>query len=99
MSVFIQTASIKLAAKGNLDTRTQGLSVSKTKDTRVIDFGLDKGITINAVFGTEFKGNSRVFNLIPNGATTGFKIRLNLVEVGSGKVTKEVVARIRKLNF
>jgi hypothetical protein len=93
MGIFIETSSIDRSTKVNLDTRTEGLSVSKTEDTRVGDLGLNKGSRIQLELGTNFKSNGIRALGIPSSLTGSFEIAVDTVVV-RGSILAQVVCGV-----
>ena len=83
---LIQLLGVKSQTKRGLNTRAEGLSVTKGNDTRVVDLGLDKGRRIEVSLGTNLQRNTAVGRLgVVDGLGTRLDVTADAVVVGRGE--------------
>jgi len=79
--VLVQAGGVDAAGESDLNSRAQGLGVTKMEHTSVVDFGLGKGVLIKFVLGANFKSNRIVAFRVPSGLASSFNFRAHTVVV------------------
>jgi len=83
---LIQFLCVKSQTERSLNTRTEGLSVTKGNDARVVDLGLDERRRVKVGLGTNFKANTAVSGLgVVDGLGAGLNVTADAMVVGRGE--------------
>lgn len=78
--------SVKSKTKGGLDTGTEGLRVSESQNTSVVDLGFDEGGRVKIGLGADFQRNARSGGLcVIDRLSSGFDIGADSVVVAGSK--------------
>jgi len=83
---IIESLCVKGKSKGGLDTRTERLSVTKSEDTRIVDFSLDESSRVEVGLGANLERNIRGGGIdIIYGLRASLNVGAHTVVVARGK--------------
>ena len=96
---LVELGGVKETSNGDLDALAEGLGVSDTEDTGVVDLGLDKGIAVEVELGSDLQGNGGLGSLlgsggslgVPDGLSTSLEIGVDAVVVRGREDLERVV--------